>query len=112
MGLVRPTQMELFVMNADGSDQRQITKTGTANFWPYLTRHRKRIVFASNLNQTGFEFDLWMVSKDGENLERGSTAPGFDGFPVFSPDGQFVVWSSSRANPESRGLDLLIARWK
>jgi aminopeptidase YwaD len=111
-GLVRPTQMELFVMNADGTGQRQITKNGAANFCPYFTRDGKKIIFASNLNQTGFEFDLWMVGKDGENLERISTAPGFDGFPVFSPDGEFVVWSSNRANPEGRGLDLFIARWK
>ncbi|HET7704832.1 MAG TPA: M20/M25/M40 family metallo-hydrolase [Thermoanaerobaculia bacterium] len=111
-GLVRPTQMELFVMNADGTDQRQITKNGAANFCPYFTRDGKKIIFASNVNQTGFEFDLWMVGKDGQNLERISTAPGFDGFPVFSPDGEFMVWSSSRADPDGRGLDLFIARWK
>lgn len=111
-GLVRPTQMELFVMNADGTNQRQITSNGAANFCPYFTRDGKKIIFASNANQTGFEFDLWMVGKDGEGLERISTAPGFDGFPVFSPDGEFVVWSSSRADPAGRGLDLFIARWK
>ena len=111
-GLVKRLQMELFVMNADGSNQRQITKNDAANFCPYFTRDGKRIIFTSNVNQTGFEFDLWIVGKDGQNLERLSTAPGFDGFPVFSPDGEFLVWSSSRGNPEGHDLDLFIARWR
>jgi len=111
-GLVKPLQMELFVMNADGSNQRQITKNGAANFCPYFMRDNKHIIFASNVNQAGFQFDLWTVGKDGQGLERITTAPGFDGFPVFSPDGEFVVWSSSRANPNGYDLDLYIARWR
>ena len=75
-------------------------------------RDGKRIIFASNVNQSGFQFDLWTVGKDGQGLERITTAAGFDGFPVFSPDGQYVVWSSSRANPEGYDLDLYIARWR
>jgi Tol biopolymer transport system component len=111
-GLVKPLQMELFVMNADGTNQRQITSNGAANFCPYFTRDGKRIIFTSNVNQSGFQFDLWLIGKDGQNLQRVSTAPGFDGFPIFSPDGEFLVWASSRANPDGHDLDLYIARWR
>ena len=111
-GLVKPLHMELFLMNADGSNQRQITKNGAANFCPYFTRDNKRIIFASNVNQQGFQFDIWTIGKDGQNLERITTAPGFDGFPVFSPDGEFLVWSSSRAKADGYDLDLYIARWR
>lgn len=109
--LVKPLLMELFVMNADGTNQRQITSNGAANFCPYFTPDGKRIIFASNVKSEGFDFDLWMVNKDGSGLERITNSPGFDGFPVFSPDGTFVVWSSSRDKIGSHEMNLFIARW-
>ncbi|MGZ7039603.1 MAG: TolB family protein, partial [Thermoanaerobaculia bacterium] len=110
--VVKPLHMELFLMNADGSNQRQITNNGAANFCPYFMRDNKRIIFTSNVNASGFEFDLWTIAKDGSGLERITTAGGFDGFPVFSPDGEYLVWASGRANPEGHDLDLYIARWR
>ena len=98
-------------MNADGSNQRQITSNGAANFCPYFTPDGKRIIFTSNVQSEGFNFDLWMVNKDGSGLERITMAPGFDGFPVFSPDGTYVSWSSSRAKPDSHEMNLFVARW-
>jgi aminopeptidase YwaD len=109
--LVKPLHMELFVMNADGSNQRQITSNGAANFCPYFMNDNKRIIFASNVNAKGFDFDLWTVGKDGQGLERITTAPGFDGFCVFSPDGQYLIWASSRAQPEGHEMNLFIAKW-
>jgi Tol biopolymer transport system component len=109
--LVKPSKMELFVMNADGTNQRQITRNGAANFCPYFTPDGQRILFASNVESKGYEFDLWLIDKDGKNLERVTTAPGFDGFPVFSPDGEFVVWASNRADLETHETNLFIARW-
>ncbi len=109
--LVRPLHMELFLMRADGTNQRQITSNGAANFCPYFTPDGKRILFASNVTQVGFQFDLWLIGKDGQNLERVTTAPGFDGFQTFSPDGKYVVWSSSRAKPDSHEMNLFIAKW-
>ena len=110
-GLVKPLHMELFLMNADGTNQRQITHNGAANFCPYFMNDGKRLIFASNVNNTGFNFDLWTIGKDGQGLERITTAPGFDGFCVFSPDGQYLVWASGRAKPDSHEMNLFIARW-
>jgi Tol biopolymer transport system component len=103
--------MELFVANADGSNARQITSNGAANFCPYFTPDGKRIIFASNVNSKGYEFDLWLIDKDGQNLERVTTAPGFDGFPVFSPDGEWLVWASNRADLQTHETNLFLARW-
>ncbi|MEW6733062.1 MAG: peptidase M28, partial [Acidobacteriota bacterium] len=47
-GLVRPTKLEIFIMNADGSEQRQLTSTGKANFCPYFHPNGRTIIFASN----------------------------------------------------------------
>lgn len=112
-GFVRPSKMELYVANADGTNARQITKNGAANFGPYFTPDGKRIIYSSNvLDPRGREFDLFLLAKDGTGEpERITTAPAFDGFPMFSPDGQWLVFASNRANPEGRETNLFIAKW-
>ncbi|HEX7192174.1 MAG TPA: M20/M25/M40 family metallo-hydrolase [Thermoanaerobaculia bacterium] len=112
MFLVRPTVMELWVMNADGTNQHQITHNGAANFCPYFTPDGKKIIYSSNAGDPkGREFDLYLISKNGGEPERITTAPGFDGFPMFSPDGQYIVWASNRADPPSHETNLFIAKW-
>jgi Zn-dependent M28 family amino/carboxypeptidase/Tol biopolymer transport system component len=112
-GLVRPTQLELYVMNADGSDQRQVTYLGSASFAPFWFPKQDRIIFASNYpDPRGREFDLWALNADGTGLERITYAKGFDGFPMFSPDGQWLAFSSNRATAEGRhDTNVFIARW-
>jgi Tol biopolymer transport system component len=103
--------MELFVMKADGTGPRQVTRNGAANFCPYFHPDGKRILYSSNAGGSPREFDLWLVGEDGTGAERITAAPGFDGFPVFSPDGLLVVWASNRADPESHQTNLFVARW-
>ncbi len=112
-GFVRPSRMELYVAKADGSDAKQITNNGAANFGPYFTPDGKRIIYSSNvLDPRGREFDIFIVNKDGTGEpERITTAPAFDGFPIFSPDGKWIVWGSNRANPEGHDTNLFIAKW-
>jgi len=113
-GFVRPSKMELYIAGADGSNAKQLTKNGAANFCPYFTPDGKRIIYASNmLDPRGREFDLFILNKDGSGEpERITTAPAFDGFPMFSPDGKWLVWASNRSNPEGRDTNLFIARWE
>ncbi|MGH7633169.1 MAG: TolB family protein, partial [Gemmatimonadaceae bacterium] len=111
--IVRPNKMEIWVMNADGSDQHQITHLGGANFAPFFTPDEKKIIFSSNYrNPHSGEFDLYLVNDDGTGLEQVTTAAGFDGFPQFSPDGRQLVWASSRNATGEHQLDLFIADWR
>jgi Tol biopolymer transport system component len=110
--LIRPHKLEILLAKADGSNARQLTSNGAANFCPTFFADGKRILWASNVNApTWREFDLWMLDKNGGTPERVTTAPGFDGFPHFSPDGRWIVWASNRANPTAHETNLFLARW-
>ncbi|MDX6695856.1 MAG: hypothetical protein QOF02_3459 [Blastocatellia bacterium] len=111
-GVIEPTVFELWVMNADGSNKRQVTHLGAASFAPYFFPDGKRIIFASNVNDAkGRNFDLYVVNTDGTGLERVTYNESFDGFPMFSPDGKRLVFASNR-NAKTRGdTNVFIADW-
>jgi TolB protein len=111
-GLIRPDVLEVFVMNANGSDQTEITQNGAANFGPYWHPSGTKIIFASNMDDsTGRDLELYMVNEDGSGLERITYSDGFDGFPVFSPEGRYLVWDSNRDQAEEGETNIFIAEW-
>jgi TolB protein len=110
--LIRPTTLEIFVMNADGSNKRQVTSNGKANFGPYFFPDGKRIIFSSNLDDTrGRNFDLYMINVDGSGLQRITFNNTFDGFPMFSPDGKKLVFASNRNAAKEGDTNVFIADW-
>ncbi len=111
--LVRPNKMDLWIMNADGSDQRQITHLGGASFGPSWTPDGRKIIFASNYHtdpKLG-NFDLFLINPDGSGLEQVTTAPTFDGFPMFSLNGKALVWASNRNGAKPHETNVFIADW-
>jgi Tol biopolymer transport system component len=111
--MVRPNRMEIWVMNADGTGQRQITELGGANFAPYFTPDGQRIIFSSNhQNPRSRNFDLYLVNLDGTGLTQVTTNPEFDGFPMFSPDGTKLIWASNRHAAKPTDTNLFLAEWK
>ena len=112
-GLVEPTDMELFICNSDGSELRQLTELGNANWSPFFHPSGKKILFSSNFEaERGFPFNLYMIDLDGKNLERVTHGETFDAFPVFSNDGKKLIFSSNRNNGGGRDTNLFIAEWQ
>ncbi|MDH5566370.1 MAG: M28 family peptidase [Myxococcales bacterium] len=115
-GLVRPSRMQIVVADADGSNARQITDNEAANFAPYFLPDNRRVLFSSNLeNPRGRNFDLYRIDPDAPQpeatLERITFSPEFDAFPMFSPDGRFLVFASNRNAAKSGDTNLFIAEW-
>ena len=112
-GLIRPGNLEIWVMNADGSHKRQVTHNGAANFAPYFLPDGKRIIFSSNMNdpKDGRDFDLYIINVDGTGLERVTYAPDFDAFPMFSSDGKKLVWASNRNGKAPHETNIFLADW-
>lgn len=112
-GLVEPTDMELFICNADGTDLKQLTFLGNANWSPFFHPSGKKILFSSNFEaEKGFPFNLYLIDIDGKNLERVTHGKTFDAFPVFSNDGKYLAFSSNRNNGGTRDTNLFIAEWQ
>ncbi len=111
-GLVAPTSMEVFVASADGSEAKQITSYGQANWAPNFLPDSKRVIFCSNHEyKRGFPFNMYVTDINGQGLEKVSRDNGFDAFPMFSPDGKKIVFSSNRDNGGTRDINIFIADW-
>lgn len=120
--LVRPSKLEIFVADIDAknvvSNVKQVTKNGKANFAPYLHPKNDRVLWASNVGDAkGRDFDIYMMKIDPKTNEsagpeeRVTTNPTFDGFPMFSPDGSKLVFSSNRHQTVSGETNVFIADW-
>jgi TolB protein len=110
--LVEPRQLDLFVMNSDGSNPVQVTNNQAANFCPFFHASGKKIIFASNLaDPRGRNFDLYLINLDGTGLERITFHETFDGFPMFSPDGKKLVFASNRNATQPGETNIFVADW-
>jgi len=116
--LVVPTILEIWVMNADGSNKRQVTNVASGSFAPFFTPDGKRILFCTNYfdpakGQSGRQpnFDLALINLDGTGLERVTFHETFDGFPMFSPDGKKLVFASNRNAAKPGDTNVFIADW-
>jgi TolB protein len=110
--LVEPSDMEIYVCNIDGSDKKQITHLGKANWAPFFHPSGNKIIFSSNHKSSrGYQFNLFMINLDGTGLEQITFDPVFDAFPMFSPDGKKILFSSNRNNGGTRSTNLFVADW-
>ena len=111
-GYVRPSALEIFVMDADGKNIKQITNLGKASFAPFFHPSGKKIIFSSNYQgDNPRDFNLFMINVDGTGLEQITFNPSFDGFPMFSPDGKYFVFGSNRFNKKETDTNIFIAEW-
>jgi TolB protein len=111
-GLVEPGALEIFTCNVDGSDMKQITHLGGANWAPFFHPSGKKIIFASNhKSEKGRQFNLFMVDTEGNNLEQITYDGVFDSFAMFSPDGVHLSWSSNRFNGGTHDTNVFVAEW-
>lgn len=100
---------DIFTMNLDGSDVRRLTDFGAMSWAPWFHPSGRYVIFTSN--KLGFaNFELYLVDAEGRHEPvRVTFTDGFDGLPVFSPDGTKLAWTSSRT-PDGKS-QIFIADW-
>ena len=111
-GLVRPGVLDIYVMDADGSNRIRLTDNGAANFAPFFHPSGEKVIFSSNLNDPDSRnFDLFLINLDGTGLEQVTFSEEFESFPMFSPDGRHLVFASNRHGSHEGNTNVFIAEW-
>lgn len=111
-GLIKPSQLDIWIMDADGSNKKQITNNSAANFAPFLFPDGEKLLFCSNTgNEDKRNFDIFKINTDGTGLERITQYGEFDGFPIFSPDGKKLAFSSNRNGSAKGETNVFICDW-
>lgn len=109
---VAPTKMEIYTVNVDGTNLKQITHLGKANWSPYFHPKDDRIIFSSNHHSThGYDFQLFSIDTNGRNLKQVTFQSIFNAFPMFSPDGKKIVFASNRTEGKPKETNVYIADW-
>ncbi len=113
-----PFPLDIWVMNADGSNKVRLTQNGATNWAPSWHPDGERIVLSSNMDdwhedikKFGHNFELYLMNIDGTGLERVTFNNVFDSFPMFSHDGRKLVFASNRNPQKPRATDIFIADW-
>jgi Tol biopolymer transport system component len=90
-----PSRTQLFVSNADGTAERPLLEAASLDYNPVWSRDGQWIVFTS---ERGGSADLYRVKPDGTGLHRLTADPAYEDQADLSPDGQKLVFVSTRAD--------------
>lgn len=111
-GLIRPSKLEIYIMNLEDRQPIQLTSNGAANFGPYFHPDMKKVIFVSNMDDPkGRNFELYTVDIETKEVERITYNPTFDGFPMFTHDGKKLVFASNRDNATQGETNIFICDW-
>jgi Tol biopolymer transport system component len=110
--LVKPSKMEIFLANEDGSQMRQLTANGAANFAPIFHPDNRRIIYSSNVQDPRRRFfHLYLMNDDGSNVKQITYGGSFNSFPMFTRDGKHIVFVSDRNAKSRYEFNVFIAEW-
>ena len=100
---------DVYTINIDGTDEKRLTDFGCLSWAPFYHPSGDYIVWAAN--KMGYSnFEVYMTDVEGlKEPVRVTYTDGFDGLPVFSPDGTKMVWTSSRTGGGE--AQLFMAGW-
>jgi Tol biopolymer transport system component len=100
---------DVYTMKTDGTDVRRVTDFKSMSWAPYYHPTGKYVIFTTN--KLGFEnFELFIVDAEGtKEPVRITFTDGFDGLPVFSPDGKKLCWTTNRGSEKKS--QLWLANW-
>lgn len=87
--------LQIYVINADGTNERQLTFNNAVNWAPYWHPNGKVIAFTTSLH--GHQhYEVYLLNIENGRVHRLTHSPTFDGLPVFSGDGKKMAWTSKR----------------
>ena len=89
----RDGNQEIYVMDADGSNQTRLTNNGAEDSEPVWSPNGSKIAFMSDRDGN---FEIYVMNADGSNQTRLTNDHGQEKLPRWSPDGSKIVFMSAR----------------
>ena len=85
--------LQVFVNNPEGTAERALTSNGDVNWGPFYFKDSRHVIYATSRH--GHQnYELYLMDADTGAEERVTFHDGFDGLPVFSPDGSKLMWTA------------------
>lgn len=101
---------EIWIMNSDGTNPQALTQLGQTSWAPFFHPSGKYIIFATSLHGH-HNFELYLVDTLGAHAPvRVTDSPGFDGLPVFLPNGWQIAFSHSTGKMPGEA-QIFLADW-
>jgi TolB protein len=91
-------EMDIWRANADGTDARILFASSGYDAEATVCSRDGRILFTSTMNG---DLDLYIMDREGGNLQQITDTPGYDGGAFFSPDCSKIVWRASRPTADA-----------
>jgi TolB protein len=99
----RPDYLQIYVMQSDGTQERQLTFNEAVNWAPYWHPNGKVIAFTTSIHGHR-HYEIYLLNIETGKQYRLTHSPSFDGLPVFSLDGKKILWTSKRGPDQTSQL--------
>lgn len=90
-----PDYLQVYVINVDGSEERQLTDNGAVNWAPYWHPNGHVVAYTTSLHGH-HQYEIYLLNVLTGVQTRLTYNPTFDGIPVFNLDGKKLLWTSKR----------------
>ncbi len=91
---------EIYIMRADGSDQRRLTNVNGYDGGPFFSPDGKRIVWR-RFDAQGLIADVWTMNIDGTDQRQVTHFKAMSWAPYIHPSGEYLLFASNKLGFEN-----------
>jgi Tol biopolymer transport system component len=99
---------EIYIMRADGSGQKRLTRVPGYDGGPFFTPDGKKIVWR-RFDERGLIADVWTMSLDGTDQKQITTFGSMSWAPYMHPSGEYFIFASNKLGFENFELFMVDA---